>query len=278
MAWVSFMPNRIIRSGINSSEKVNLLDWPEEVFYRRLLNAVDDHGLFDARPSILRATLYPLRVDRVREADISRWLAACEKAGLILLYCAAEKPYLQITNTQWKSRSEPKYPLPPTSSGNCLQLRAIASSRTQLRPYSETETESETNSETETETETGKFPAAAGQVEIQIQSLKTQLQTLYNLNGASWQLDGQLSTLAIELHALKATAADLQAFWAYRRKKPALQYFHQDFLSWRATSGSAPSSDGQSAADDRARRIADAQQALAEMEARSVRQRSAGVS
>lgn len=118
------MPNRIIREGILSSDRVEQLDPPAEVFYRRLMSKVDDHGLYDARPSILRTSLYPLRVDRVREADIARWIAACEKAGVIALYQHDGKPYLQMMDTRWQARSEPKYPL-PTANG-CTQLPAPA--------------------------------------------------------------------------------------------------------------------------------------------------------
>lgn len=106
------MPNRIIREGILTSDRIEQLDAPAEVFYRRLMSKVDDHGLYDARPSILRSSLYPLRVDRVREADIARWIAACEKAGVIALYQHDGKPYLQMLDTRWQARSEPKYPLP----------------------------------------------------------------------------------------------------------------------------------------------------------------------
>jgi hypothetical protein len=114
------MPSRLIREGILTSERVDLLDAPSEVFYRRLMSKVDDHGLYDARPSVLRASLYPLRVDRVREADISRSIAACEKAGLIALYVDAGKPYLQMLDTRWTARSEPKYPL-RTVENTCAQ-------------------------------------------------------------------------------------------------------------------------------------------------------------
>lgn len=114
------MPTRLLREGIISSERVEQLDPPAEVFYRRLMSKVDDHGLFDARPSILRASLYPLRIDRVREADISRWIAACVKAGLIVLYEAEGKPYLMMLNTGWEKRSKAKYPLPPEN--GCKQL------------------------------------------------------------------------------------------------------------------------------------------------------------
>lgn len=107
------MPTRLIREGILTSPRVDMLDAPAEVFYRRLMSKVDDHGLFDSRPSILRASLFPLKVDRVREADIARWMAACQKAGLIVLYQAEGKSCLKMLDTNWQKRSEPKYPLPP---------------------------------------------------------------------------------------------------------------------------------------------------------------------
>jgi hypothetical protein len=121
MEWCGLMPTRLVREGIITSESVDLLEPAEEVFYRRLMNKVDDHGLYDARPSILRAALFPLRLDRVREADISRWMAACQKAGLIVLYEAAGKQLLCLLKTGWDKRSKPKYPLPPENS--CKQLQ-----------------------------------------------------------------------------------------------------------------------------------------------------------
>lgn len=115
------MPARWIREGIISSDRIKSLDWAAEVFYRRLLNKVDDHGLYDARPSFLRSSLYPVQIDQVSEEDCSRWLSECERAGLILRYEAAGKPYLKALDTRWKKRSEPKYPLP--DDGNCKQLK-----------------------------------------------------------------------------------------------------------------------------------------------------------
>lgn len=125
------MPNRIIREGILSSDRVDQLDPPAEVFYRRLMSKVDDHGLFDGRASILRSSLYPLRVDRVREADISRWIAACEKAGLIALYQHDGKPYLQMLDTRWQARSEAKYPLPTDGTRTTMQAPANSCAQVQ---------------------------------------------------------------------------------------------------------------------------------------------------
>ena len=49
------MPTRLLREGILDSERVNRLNAAEEVFYRRLMSKVDDHGFYDARSAILRA-------------------------------------------------------------------------------------------------------------------------------------------------------------------------------------------------------------------------------
>lgn len=133
------MPTRLLRDGILHSERVDQLTHQAEVFYRRLMSAVDDHGLFDARLSRLRATLYPLRIDRTREADISRWLAECQKARLIVLYESEGKPYLKMLDTNWTVRSQPKFPAP-----NGEQLKATANNCKQLLTYSESETKSNT--------------------------------------------------------------------------------------------------------------------------------------
>jgi len=121
------MPNRIVRELILTSDRVDSLDNPTEVFYRRLMSKVDDYGRYDARPSILRTSLFPLRVDRVREADCTRWLAACQKAGLIVLYSHAGKPYLEMADTGWQVRSESKFPAPPKDVENiCAQVQTTA--------------------------------------------------------------------------------------------------------------------------------------------------------
>lgn len=121
------MPNRIVRESILTSDRVESLDAASEVFYRRLMSKVDDYGRYDARPSILRTSLFPLRVDRVREADCTRWMAACQKAGLIALYSHAGKPYLEMANTGWQARSPSKYPEPPRDLANiCEQVQTNA--------------------------------------------------------------------------------------------------------------------------------------------------------
>ena len=105
------MPNRIIRDGILSSESVNSLSWPEEVFYRRLMSVVDDHGRFHAQPKLLRAACYPLHIDKVSDSDIGKWLSACETAGLVRVYPASDgKRYVELVKFGQQVRSKSKFP------------------------------------------------------------------------------------------------------------------------------------------------------------------------
>jgi hypothetical protein len=111
------MPSRLLREGIIDSDAVNALSPRAEVFYRRLMSVVDDFGRFDGRPAVLRSRLYPLQLDSVREADIPRWIAECEKAGLVRLYVVNSKQYLLFYNLGAPRAKESKYPAPPPGLG-----------------------------------------------------------------------------------------------------------------------------------------------------------------
>jgi len=52
------------------SEKVSTLSPGAEVFLVRLFMKADDHGGFHANPQILRAQLYPLKLDKVSGKDV----------------------------------------------------------------------------------------------------------------------------------------------------------------------------------------------------------------
>ena len=115
------MPSRILREGILTSERVDMLTPQGELFYRRLMSVVDDFGRFDGRPQMLRVSCFPLRVDRVREADISRWLDELQTAGLIALYAINGKPYLEMHDFRQQVRAkESRYPPKPEMQSDCL--------------------------------------------------------------------------------------------------------------------------------------------------------------
>lgn len=146
------MPTRLIRDGILTSDRVASLSWEAEVFYRRLLSLVDDYGLYDARPSVLRSALYPLQLEKMSECNVQRCLAACETAGLILLFARNGKSFLMVRDFGQSLRSEPKYPLPDgykaiqigkskyqlvTPDDDCSQLQTDANSCSQLCTYAD---------------------------------------------------------------------------------------------------------------------------------------------
>lgn len=106
------MPNRILREGILTSERVDALgSWAAECFYRRLHSVVDDFGRYYANPSLLRAACYPLKLDKVSNADIEEWIAECERVGLLSVYEIAGKKYLEVVDFRQQPRTKTsKYP------------------------------------------------------------------------------------------------------------------------------------------------------------------------
>ena len=125
----------MIRKGFVDSDRVSDLGtWFDECFYHRLLLVADDFGLFDARPSYLRAQLFCTKLDKVREADVSRALLECERAGLVRLYEVDGKRYLEIAQYgQRCDKTKPKWPTPPwfrdgdaEVSGKFREISAIA--------------------------------------------------------------------------------------------------------------------------------------------------------
>lgn len=107
------MPNRILREGILTSERVAKLNWAEEVFYRRLMSVVDDFGRYFAAPKLLRAACFPLQIDSVSDRDVEKWLAACQGARLVTVYTVADKRCLQLLDFRQQVRAKvSKFPAP----------------------------------------------------------------------------------------------------------------------------------------------------------------------
>ena len=105
------MANRILRDGILTSERVDLLDLGAEVFYRRLMSVVDDYGRYYAKPELLRSACYPLRPDVLLD-QVARWLQECSDARLLSTYTVQGKRYLELANFGQRTRT-PRYPGPP---------------------------------------------------------------------------------------------------------------------------------------------------------------------
>jgi hypothetical protein len=101
------MPSRLIRDW-TGSDKVNGLSVHAERFFTRLIMKADDYGRFYADTRLLKANLFPLLLDNIREADMLRWMAECQKAGLIVLYEVSGKKYLRIDNYGQRLRQKTK--------------------------------------------------------------------------------------------------------------------------------------------------------------------------
>lgn len=115
---------RMIRDWTDS-EKVDQLSSQAEVFFIRLCMKADDYGSFHGNPKLVKASLYPLRSDSLREADITRWMAECQKAGLLFFYQADSKPFVRIMNFGQRLRNKKKrFPdVPDGFAASCGELR-----------------------------------------------------------------------------------------------------------------------------------------------------------
>lgn len=106
------MPIRMLRD-VCDSDAYNAVSVHARDLFIRLINKADDYGivLVDAK---LRVKLFPLLIDDVREADMHRWIAECEKAVLVRSYETDGRRFIQIARFRQRLRQmKRKYPWPP---------------------------------------------------------------------------------------------------------------------------------------------------------------------
>jgi hypothetical protein len=101
------MANRMLRD-CTDSENVDKLSAHAEVLFYRLMMKADDYGSFYGNVKLIKSNCYPLRIDTVRDADISRWMDELLKAGLIVVYMNAGKTFLRINNFGQRLRNKKK--------------------------------------------------------------------------------------------------------------------------------------------------------------------------
>lgn len=108
-----YVPNRILKESICTSETIDQLGAFEEVFFYRLIVNCDDYGLMDARPAILKCRLFPLKEIRLQQIEDA--LRKLTSAELVSTYEVDGKPFL-LMNT-WDKHQQvraamSKYPGP----------------------------------------------------------------------------------------------------------------------------------------------------------------------
>jgi hypothetical protein len=126
------MPNRYIRESAIESEAVNSLSWHAEVFYRRLLNRVDDFGLYTANPTLLRSTIFPLQVEKVSELTVTSLLRECQNAGLVFVYHFEGKDFLAVNKWERGRALKSRYPTPDADT--CKQMQTYVFRCLQMFP------------------------------------------------------------------------------------------------------------------------------------------------
>jgi len=112
------MPNRIIKESVWTSTSLSSVSLYAQGFFLRLLPLPDDHGCFDARPSVLLGRLFPLQLKRVKESDIQEWLEELISIDSIRLWVDSRGvPYgffpSWTSHQQIRSIHHRKTPIPP---------------------------------------------------------------------------------------------------------------------------------------------------------------------
>ncbi len=176
------MPKRLIRDGINSSERVCALSGPAELLYRRLLLVVDDHGRFYGSPGTIRGACWPICPERFTDKQVFEWLQECFSSfngrdPLLTSYSVGTIKYIQVSLFDQRVRGKARFPGPltgtrknappnaaditqdvaevPSSGDNAPQDARASRSRSRSR---ESKTESETYSPLPPEGDTGQTP------------------------------------------------------------------------------------------------------------------------
>ena len=144
------MPNRIIKESICTSDSVDQMTWFEECFWQRLIVNCDDYGRFDARISVIKARLFPLK-EKLQNREIESAIEKLVSLGCIVLYFCDGKPYLYIPaweNHQTIRAHKSKYPSPDEQDSTheiiCKQIQAdeIRCSRNPIQSESNPNTNS----------------------------------------------------------------------------------------------------------------------------------------
>jgi hypothetical protein len=111
------MPDRILRQSVRTSPTVDSLSFEAESMFYRLMTVADDFGRFEADPRLLLSNCFPLKVDRLKVAQVANWFDELLISGLAKRYELHGRTYGFLVN--WAKYQRPrakdsKFPEPPT--------------------------------------------------------------------------------------------------------------------------------------------------------------------
>ncbi len=124
------MPNRILKESICRSEEIDSLSWFEEVLFYRLIVICDDFGRYDGRVKIIKGSCFPLK--DVTEKDIDKALDKLSAVGLVRVYKAQGRPYLQLVTWAEHQRIRNQKSKYPEYTDDCELLLSIDSKMHQM--------------------------------------------------------------------------------------------------------------------------------------------------
>jgi len=143
------MPNRILRD-CTDSDKVNSISVQAERFLYRLFMKADDFGCFYADSRLLKAHLFPLQLDTIKESDVTKWVQECEGVGLICIYELKGKRYIEIVSFNQQLRQK-RRKFPDKSECKQVDSRLIAECTPETKRIQNPETETKLETEIESE-------------------------------------------------------------------------------------------------------------------------------
>lgn len=125
------MPNRILKESIVTSENIELLSPEAETFFYRLIVNCDDFGRADARPNVLLAKCFPLKIGKITIDEIVKYVMELVEAGLVKLYKNGHE-YLQLVSWETHQQVRAKKSKHPSADDissqvldiNCYQLQS----------------------------------------------------------------------------------------------------------------------------------------------------------
>jgi hypothetical protein len=146
------VPNRIIRDSCKTSRSLDVLSDGAERLFFRLTTEADDHGRFDAHPSVILAGCFPLKIGILKPEVIAKRVAELVATDCVRLYEVEGIAYgffPSWTVHQRLRNKHSRFPEPPAATrgelppvaADCGDSRRIAATRAPA----ETETETDIN-------------------------------------------------------------------------------------------------------------------------------------
>ena len=120
-----FLPNRIIKESICTSEDIAGLSMCTEILFYHLMVKFDDFGVYFGNEQIIKNTCFPLKSSEIKVKQVESWLNELVKAGLLFAYVAEDgKKYVQFTKWAKHQQIRAKKSKYPLFDSTCNQLIA----------------------------------------------------------------------------------------------------------------------------------------------------------